>query len=110
MKLVFGIRRQCVYLSPGDFEFEIIAKVEAVFVQDSFCLSLPAIIIDAVLIKGAVQAAVEIGVAETTLLLPADKLIGGNFFLAMMTHPHGCKNTGNAEFLSSDFPVLYSPC
>ena len=73
-------------------------------------MSLPAIIIDAVLIKGAVQAAVEIGVAETTLLLPADKLIGGNFFLAMMTHLHGCKNTGNAEFLSSDFPVLYSPC
>ena len=110
MKLVFRICRQCVYLSFGDFESEVIAKVEAAFVQDSLCLSLAAIIIDAAFIKGAVQAAVKIGFAEITLLLPPDKLIGGNFFLAMMTHLHGCENTGNAEFLSSDFPGLYSPC
>jgi len=110
LKLVFGICRQCVYLFPGDFESEVIAKVEAAFVQDSFRLPLPAIIIDAVLIKGAVQAAVKIGLAETTLVLPADKLIGGNFFLAMMTHLHGCKNTGSAEFLSSDFPGLCPFC
>jgi hypothetical protein len=110
LKLVFGICRQCVNLSLGDFESEVIAKVEAAFVQDSFCLPLPAIIIDAALIKGAIQAAVKIGFAETTLLLPADKLIGGNFFLAMMTHLHGCKNTGNAKFLSSDFQGLYPFC
>jgi hypothetical protein len=108
LKLVFGICRQWVCLSRGDFESEVITKVEAAFVQDSFCLSLPAIIIDAALIKDAVQAAVKIGLAETTLFLSADKLIGGNFFLAMMTNLHGCKNTGNAEFLSSDFQKLCS--
>jgi len=110
LKLVFGICRQWVCLSRGDFESEVITKVEAAFIQDSFCLPLPAIIIDAALIKDAVQAAVKIGLAETTLLLPADKLIGGNFFLAMMTHLHGCKNIGNAEFLSSDFQGLCPFC
>jgi hypothetical protein len=108
LKLVFGICRQWVCRCLGDLESEVIAKVEAAFIQDSFCLPLPAIIIDAALIKDAVQAAVKIGLAETTLLLPADKLIGGDFFLAMMTHLHGCENTGNAEFLSSDFQKLCS--
>jgi len=110
LKLVFGVCRQCVYLALGEFESEVIAKVEAAFVQNSFCLSLPAIIIDTAFIKDAVQAAVKIGFAEITLLLPPDKLIGGNFFLAMMTRLHGCKNTGNTKFLSSDFPEPHPFC
>ncbi len=84
-------------------EAEVVAEIEAVFIQNPFGLTFSAIIIGTAIIKDAVEATVQIGFAERTLCLPADEPISGNFFFTARTDFHGCKNTGNVRHLSSEF-------
>jgi hypothetical protein len=69
-------------------EAEIITKIGAGFIQHSFCLQLPAIIVDTAFIKSAIPAAVQIGAAKGTLFLPAGETFELNFFFTLVANFH----------------------
>jgi hypothetical protein len=69
-----------------------ITKIRAGFIQDSFSLWFPAIIVCTTLIKSAIQAAMQVGAAVRTLLLPADKAFGVNLFPTLMANFHNSNN------------------
>jgi hypothetical protein len=72
----------------GLLKAEKVAKIGAGFVEYSFGLCFVAIIVDALLVKNAIPAAMKVGAAKRTLLLPADKFICFNFLSAFMANFH----------------------
>jgi hypothetical protein len=69
-------------------EAEIITKIGAGFIQHSFRLRFPAVIVDTALIKSAIPTAVQIGAAKGTLFLPSDETFELNFFFTLMANFH----------------------
>lgn len=81
------------------FKAEKITKIGAAFVQHSFGLRFAAVIIRAYIIKGAVQAAMQIGSAGGALRLPADKKILRNFFFTLVADVHAMFHFKTCELL-----------
>ena len=79
------------------FESEKITKIGADFIQHSFGLRFAAVIIRALIIKRAIEAAMQISFAGGALRLPADKKIRSNFFFTFVADVHASKNISNAE-------------
>lgn len=73
----------------GVFKTKVVAKIGAVFFQNSFGLRLAAIVVGVPLVKRTVEAAVQVGPAEGAEFLSADKKVGWNFFLTSGANLHG---------------------
>lgn len=84
-------------------ESEKIAKIGAVFIQDTFRLRFTAVIIRADIVKRAVLAAMQIRAANGAPGLSSGINIIRNLIEAFVTTSHRLKDTFCAEFLSSKF-------